>query len=304
MKQNLSETSVKRFCISLLTFSIAVSLLLTGCGSSQTALIANPMEFFERAREEITNADSFRMNGQMVINYGDSSGSRDFRVNYEMFFQQDEDGFLVKMVMEMPAPGVTASMQMIETYITEDKMYLYYPATGQWYYKEFDLGFNIAALDQGLSPNSILKMLDSAKTIEVVEETSSYAKYYLTLDPEKLMNDAELDAYLEGMRKSGIIPFDPVQYREMLKNVTSLMQINLTVDKKSGYPSEFNMVIDEDIVPYMKDFTPNSAALQGASMTMSMNIAISDYGKSFNLSLPEEALQARPFEELTQTMNR
>ncbi len=303
MKQGLSETFARKHFLLLVAFSIALCLLLVGCGSSQTAQIGNPMEFFEQARAGITNSDSFRMTGKMLMNYSDSSGSKDYRINYDMILQKRDTGFVIKMMMEGPTdPSVPAgsSGQLIETYITEDKMYVRAPTTGQWYYKDYNLGVDLTSIDQGFSPTSILEMLDSAKTVEVVEDTSSYTKYYLVLDPDKLMSDADLDASLEILKDNGGISIDMDQYKQMMRDFTSNMQIYLTVDKKSGYPTEFDMIIDKDIMQYIRNFMDQSGLPQGAMMTMSMNIEISDYGKPFDLSLPQEALEAKPLEELNQ----
>jgi hypothetical protein len=304
MKGSISGVAVKKVFIPFFVILLAASALIAGCGSSQTAQIGNPVAFFEKAREGITDSVSFRMTGEIFTNYSYSAGSREFQINYEMLFEKQEDDFLVRMLMQTPAQGSalqgTASGQKIETYLTKDKLYLKYPATGQWFFKAFDLGFDITAIDQGFSPQGMLKMLDSAATIEVVDETSSLIKYHLTLDFEKLMAEVDVDKYFEAMKKNGLISFDLGEYLEMLKNFISQMQLYLTVDKKSQYPIEFDMVIDKNILEYMRDFLSGSSLPPEASMTMSMNFSIGDYGKAFNLRLPEEAMQARPWAELPQ----
>lgn len=307
MKASISGIAMNRVFILFFVILLTISLLITGCGSSQTAQVGNPIEFFEQARQEMGNSSSFRLTGKMLMNYDDSSGPQDFRINYDMLFEKQEDNFLVRMLIETPTQGSAlqggASAQRIEAYLTKDKMCLRYPETGTWYYKDFNLGFDIMAIDQGFSPQSILKMLDSAKTVEIVDETPSLTKYYLTLDFEKLMSQVDLDNYLEEMKKNGVMPFDAAQYREMLRNFTSQMQIYLSIDKRNGYPTEFDMVIDKNILEYIGPFLGNSSLPQDASMTMSMNLELSDYGKIFNLHLPEEALQARPMEELNNKSN-
>jgi Family of unknown function (DUF6612) len=304
MKLDMNEKSIKRSLLPLLVLSIIISLLFAGCGSSQTAQVGNASDFFEKARNEISSSDSFRMTGKMLMEYTDSSGSRDMRINYDMMYEKQGAGFLVKMAMEGPTdasalPG--SSGQKIETYMSQDKMYLRYPATGQWYCKEFNLGFDITSIDQGFSPQAVVKMLNAAKSIEVEEETDSYTKYLLILDPDKLMAEFDLDAYLESMKKSGLVSFDEAQFRQMLSDFYSIMQIRLTVDKKSGYPTEFDMTIDQDILQYLRNYINGSNMPQEATMTMSMEMTISDLGKAFHLQLPQEALQARPWEELNQS---
>ncbi len=297
---------MNRAFIPFFVILLAASLLIAGCGSSQTAQVGNPIAFFEKARQGITDSASFRMTGEILANYSDSSGSREFQVNYEMLFEKQGDDFLVRMMVQTPSQGSalrgTASGQKIETYLTKDKLYLKNPQTGQWFYKAFDLGFDISAIDQGFSPQGMLKMLDSAATIEVVDETSSLIKYHLTLDFEKLMAEVDVGKYFESMKKSGLISFDLGAYLEMMKNFISQMQLYLTVDKKSSHPTEFDMVIDKNILEYMRGLLGDSSLPPEASMTMSMNFSIGDYGKPFNLRLPEEAMQARPWQELTQAL--
>lgn len=293
---------MRKFLVNLVLLTLTTCLLLGGCGSSQMAQVGNPNAFFEKAREGIGGATSFRMTGKMVMNYSDLSGSRNMRINYDMLFEKQGDNFIVKMDMEMPAQssGFSSATQgeKVEVYMTKDKMYMQMP-TGEWFYKGVDLGLNLTGVDQSFSPQSMLQMLDAARTVEVVEENPFFTRYYLTLDPEKLTKGANIEDYLERMNESGIIQIDVGEYTEMIRNVLSQMEIYLTVDKVNGYPMEFDMIFDKNILDYMGSFFEGNPLPEGTSITMSMNFAIGDYGKVFNLQLPEKALQAKPLEELT-----
>lgn len=213
--------------------------------------------------------------------------------------EMKNDGLLAKMVIQIPGQGFSifgAAGTVIEEYMTRDKIYMPYPGTAQWVYLDVSPGLDLAPVDQGLSPQSMLKILESAKSVEVVADDSSRAKYYLTLDPDKVLDNADINKYFENLNQRGMA-LSPDQFLEVMSDFMSEMKIYLTVDKKTGCPERFDMDFGRNILKAVSRLQDTEIP-SDAEMTMKMGFKFGDYGKkSFDLSLPKEALDAKPLKD-------
>lgn len=276
------------------------TVFITGCGSSGTASLADPVAFYKQARENMQTADSFRMSGEMVMEFNNVPGAETMAIGYDMVYEQKSNGdTLAKMDMRFAGPQGFD----IQAYITGDRMYMEMPG-GMWVYEDIDLTSEFAEMSQGMGPQYVMDILDMAESAEVVAEDTDSITYDLVLDFDKLMEEQEQDIekMLEELEKDGIPGMDEAEFMDFMRNIFSGMQMQMTVDKSSGLATGFQMYMEMDLSSLTALF-PNDPLPQGATMTMNADFTVTDYGKSFDIRLPEETENAIPIEEMQNVLD-
>jgi hypothetical protein len=285
---------------------LASAWLLAGCeGSGKLGLF----EYFNQARDQIKSANSFHMTGDMKISFGDNTGSDSVDVLFEFIFQADEaGGGIAKMSMRYQPSGEsglltpTGESYEMEGYVTNEAIYLQDPISGEWGYQKIDITSLLSSTNQGMTPQSVVQLLEAADQVEVLEEKEGYIKYRLVMDPDKIFtpevldyarksfeSNQELNEIMKGVKWE--------DYLDGIKAIVSQMEFVVTVDKSSRLITEMEVKIDnflEAMTPYLGE----GSIPEGAWFNMSLHYNISDYGKEFDIELPEEVKNSRPLEEV------
>lgn len=284
-----------KLALAVVICAAMTAVSLCGCGSSGTASLSDPMAFYQKARENVQTADSFRMSGEMVMEFNDVPDAETMAIEYDMVYEQKSDGeTLAKMDMR-----VAGSQGFdVEAYITESRMYMEMPG-GMWVYEELDLTSDLAEMSQGMGPQYVMDMLDMAESAEVVAEDADTVTYDLVLDFDKLMAEQgeEMERTLEELEEEGIPGIDEEEFMDFMRDIFSNMQMQMTVDKNSGLATHFQMYMEMDLSS-LSTLIPGNPLPQGATMTMDADFTIGEYGKSFGISLPEETRDAIPIDEM------
>ncbi len=84
---------------------------------------------------------------------------------------------------------------------------------------------------------------------------------------------------------------------QALKDLCLVMDYVVEVDKESGMVSGFGFTWDEDVIAVMGPMMGDEPLPEGVSVKLSADFQLSDYGKAFDLALPEEAKEATPLED-------
>jgi hypothetical protein len=299
MKKRITIIASAAFlCISM------TAVLFCGCGSGGMATIENPLDFFGQARENMQTAASYRMSGEMLIDYSGSIEMTNMAIDYDMFFEQKTDGeTLIKMVMAFDMPGSESdssgpSQFNTEAYVTGDRMYMKMP-WGAWVYQDYDLSSSLTEMSQGIGPQYVSEILDMAESAEVVTEDADSITYRLVLDFDKMMKEVDLETVRERLDSLDVTEEDLTAYMEMVKDLLSEMDFEMTVDKGSGMVRDFYYSLEMDLGKFSMLFQ-NDPALRGAKIDMEGVFTIGDYGKAFNLELPRETEDAIPMDEMEQ----
>ncbi|MEW6555685.1 MAG: DUF6612 family protein [Actinomycetota bacterium] len=294
----MKTSTIRPFLAAVLMVFITTALL-SGCGTGGTAFLENPLEFFRRAQENMGTVDSFRMEGKAKADYSDVSDSGSMTMEYEMVYERKGDGeMLVKMEM-----GVNMGRRKVETlvYLSGDKMYIKTPE-GQWVFMEMSVLSSMEDISQGMGPQNMMEMLETADSAEVLEEDGRSITYRLVIDFERLLQGQQdlLDEMKEDFeRVPGEMSFD--EYTSMMEVVYSNIDYIVAFDKDSGLATEFEFHVDLDM-SLLADMFPDDPPPQGARMVMNGVFEIGDYGKVFDLELPGEAEDAIPIEEFEESM--
>jgi hypothetical protein len=288
------KKSTRRLCVAAVLVLFAVTALLAGCGTGSTAFLDNPVDFFKQARENMQTAGSFRMEGKVKADYSDDSDSESMTMGYNMVYERKSEGeMLVKMEID-----ANMGRNRIETimYIAGDRMYMKTPG-GQWVYMEMSVLSRMEDMSQGIGPQNMMEALETADSAEVVDEDGRSITYRLVIDFERMMRQQQdlLDEMKEDFDKApGEMSFD--EYTKMMKAVYENIDYIVTFDKESGLAIEFEFRVDMDM-SLIAEMFPDDPPPPGARLVMKGVFEIGDYGKVFNLELPEEAEDAIPVEE-------
>jgi hypothetical protein len=267
--------------------------LLAGCGSSGTARLENPVEFFMQTRENMQNAASFRVNGEMVMEFKGVPGMDAMAIDYDMVCEIEEGGeLLARMVMSVEEPyGLE-----VEMYILEGRMYMEMPG-GIWVYEDLDLASDLADMSQGMGPQYMMDMLEMAESAEVVAEDSDSITYRLVMDYNRMMADVDMEEMRKQLVERGMSEEYLAAFEGMMKEMISAMDIEVTADKDSGMISGYGFCLEMSL-DAMAQFFEGGELPPGSSMVMDADFTVSDYGKPFDIRLPDEAKDAVPMEEL------
>lgn len=296
--------SKKKKLLSMAAFAVAALMLLAamGCGATRAALFADPMELFNNAKEEVVSADSFRMDG--TVNMKMEFGSQDFDIDLgvDSIYEKTADGsWIISMDMDMGEllPSSSSAGGNVEAYVVNGKMYMKLPGVGTWVYQENKALSNISDFSN-MTPESIRKMLESAKELEVVEEGEKTVTYRLALDPDKIYTPENLEMIREVAGESGVAPDKVGDYVETVKQAAANMDITVTVDKVTGLMTE--MTMESDDLMGSQGFSLFSGGdlgqMEGASMSMYADFRMSGYGEDYGIELPGEARDAISVDEL------
>ena len=284
-----------RLALAVILCAATASIAMCGCGTSGTASLADPMAFYQQARDNVRTADSFRMHGEMVMEFSGFPGMETMAVDYDMVYELKSDGgMLAKMDMRyLDQQGFD-----VQAYILENRMYMEMPG-GMWVYQDLNLASDLTDVGQVMGPQYVMQLLDMAESAEVADEDGDSITYDLILDYDKMMaaQQQDMQDVMEELEKQGITGFDPAAFEDLIKEIVSEMELSMTVDKSSGLPTAMQMHMDMDFSLFAELF-PEGTLPQGASMAMDADFEISDYGKTFDIQLPEEAENAIPIEEL------
>jgi Family of unknown function (DUF6612) len=287
----------------ILSVSLA-AVQLSGCGLTPTGQMLDATALFNQARESTKTAASFRMNGKVNAEFTFPPVSGSLDIDYDMCFEQKEGGEpIVQLVMDLHSGesgdllGIPDGME-IKGYMIGNRFYLKNPLSGDWNYMEVSFSDMLSGMGQGVSPQDMLDLMDAADSVEVVSDNSFFTKYALVLNADKLLGKADMGTLEEQIKKAGGPAMDISEYIAFTRDLVSAMNVSVTVDKKSGQVALFEMSFDDNLFDFMRPLFKDDPPPEGSSMTMSMNFNIGDYGKSFNLELPEAAKSARSFRSL------
>jgi hypothetical protein len=186
----------------------------------------------------------------------------------------------------------------IEAYIVGDRMYMEMPG-GMWVYQDLNLASDLTDMGQAMGPQYVMEILEMAESAEVVAEDADSITYDLVLDYDKMMQgqEGDMEKMLEELEEQGVPGFDPEGFKDLIEEVLSKMQFQLTVDKDSGLPTAMQMYMEMDFSVFA-DMFPEDTLPEGAGMSMDADFEISDYGETFDIQLPEEAKDAIPIEDM------
>ena len=268
------------------------SVVLCGCGSSGTASLSDPLAFYQQARENVQTAESFRINGEMLMEFSDFPGAEDMAIDYDMAYELKSDGEMLAQ-MDMRTQGFD-----IRAYITGDRMYMEMPG-GMWVYQDLNLASDLTDVGQAMGPQYVMEILEMAESAEVVAEDADSITYDLVLDYDKMMQGQEEDIQkmLDELEAQGVPGFDYEGFEDLIRDIFSRMQFQLTVDKDSGLPTAMQIRMEMDFSLFA-DMFPEEMLPEGAKMSMDADFAFSDYGETFDIQLPDEARNAIPIEEM------
>lgn len=284
-----------KLALAVILCAAMTSIVLCGCGTNGTASLADPMTFYQQARDNVRTANSFRMRGEMVMEFSDLPGAETMAVDYDMEYEHKSDGEMLAK-MDMRYRGQQGFD--VQAYILENRMYMEMPG-GMWVYQDLNLASDLTDVGQAMGPQYVMQMLDMAESAEVVAEDADSITYDLVLDYDKMMaaQQQDMQEILEELEAQGITEFDPAAFADLVEEIFSEMELRMTVDKNSGLPSAMHMYMDMDFSVFA-ELLPEGTLPQGASMTMDADFEFSDYGEAFDIELPGEAEDAIPIEEL------
>lgn len=269
------------------------ALTLAACGGGGAAKLANPLDFFHQARENMQSADSFRMSGDMTMETTGMGTQGDFTASiaYDMAFEQKDGEPLARMEMSMSGP---AEYDM-EGYIAGNRMYMLMP-DGTWVYQKIGLASGMADMGQGMGPQNFKEILAMAESAEVVAEDAETITYDLVLDFDKMLQQQGMEEIQQQLEEMGIPGLDVDAFMEFMREMLSEVDYRMTVDKKSGLATSFQIQMDMDLSSFA-DLIPDSQIPEGARVAMDADFSFSDYGKSFDIELPPETKDAVPLKE-------
>jgi len=284
-----------KLALAVVLCAAMTSIVLCGCGTNGTASLADPMAFYQQARDNVRTADSFRMRGEMLMEFNGLPGADTMAVDYDMVYELKSDGEMLAK-MDMRYQGQQGFD--MQAYITENRMYMEMPG-GMWVFQDLNLASDLTDVGQAMGPQYVIQMLDMAESAVVVAEDTGSITYDLVLDYDKMMaaQQQDMQEIMEQLEEQGVPGFDPDAFAEIIKEILSEMELKMTVDKNSGLPTAMQMHMDMDFSLFA-ELLPEGTLPQGASMSMDADFEFSDYGKTFDIELPEEAKDAIPMEEL------
>lgn len=291
------EKGMAKSTLGILICILLGSLLLAGCGSGAAARIENSLGFFAQTRENMQSAGSFRMNGEMVMEFKGVPAMDAMAIDYDMVCESGESGeLLMQMAMNVEEPY---SLD-VEMFILEGRMYMQMPG-GVWVYEDMDLPSDLAQMSQGLGPQYMMYMLEMAKTAEVVAEDDDSITYSLVLDYEKMMEEVDIEEMRKQFLERGMQEDYIDTFKDMIKEMLSAMDVEVTAEKSSGMITSFGMKMEMDLGA-MAPFFEGGQLPPGASLVMDADFTVGDYGKTFDIRLPDEAKGAVPMEEFEELL--
>lgn len=281
--------------------AVLAALPLSGCGSSGTGMTGGSLDLFYRARDNMQSVESFRMEGTMTISFDGEEGPGFMSADYDMIYERKEGGDpLVKMEMKMQP--VMSGVGDVDAYITEGRMYMQHPVTGEWFYQEADLSADLSDLSQSMSPQYLMDYLEAAGTVEVTADNMWFTEYLATLDADELLQEIDLEEMKQDLIGEGIPEKQVDEITSYLKQfyaeILERTRLSVVVDKRGGMISGILMRMEIDMGELMGILEEGEPDSPGGSMVMDMKVGFTDYGKAFGIELPGEALNARPIEEM------
>ena len=292
----------KSLTVSVLSLAACLclaALTLAACGGGGgAAKLANPLDFFQQARENMQEADSFRMSGEMAAEMSglEQSGASSISVDYDMVYEQKGGEPLARMKMSISGPP---SYDM-EAYVAGERMYLQMP-DGTWVYQEVGITSELADMGQGMGPQNFKEILAMAESAEVVAEDADTITYDLVLDFDKMLRSQGAEEMLQRFEELGLPDVDVDAITDYLREVLSQTEYRMTVDKQSGLATRFQIHMDMDLSSFA-EMMPGEAIPEGAAMVVDADFSFSDYGESFDIRLPEEVKDAVPVEDYAELM--
>lgn len=285
----------------LVSFPVAVLICLSaifGCGGAGTAPDGDLLAIFGTARQNLSDAESYRMMIEMTIDYhlsdillvaGISEDDMEMTFAYEMLYEKEDGGSVARItsdlydyttqLMDEPdtSSGEGSRLQKVEAYVTDEEVFYQEEPGGAWMYEEFAEGedFFSALYQSEFSPRYLMEALDEYKGIEVVEETDAFIVFELTIDYQMGL----------GMGLSG---FEGTPMR-------------VKVDKESRLPVEIMILQEGNLAEAYEEYDGEEfedpefmAAMEGSTYAFIYRIEFSDYGRDFDLRIPQEALDVKP----------
>lgn len=294
MRRTPGSISSVFICIFILT---AGCFLLAGCGAGNEIASLTGLDLFNAARDNLEQVDSFKMTVTLI---DDSTGDE----GGELFGEPVGSEATAEAIFEKTSDGESLCMARIDggkpVYITQEGTYR--EVNGKWRFtpetpSDTEGGFLSNPLDS-LDPEGLMGMMDMAGEIETVEETDSVQRYRFFLDPEKIVPEPSRSDLKQLTKLMDMSEEDAGAWVETVReSFSDAFLIGITVDKASGLISEATMSAEVDYAPMMQMYvkagliSPEEAAEMFLDMEMSMSF--SEYGKKFDLELPEEAIKAR-----------
>ncbi len=300
-------TNKKLFIKMIIPWLILSTIFISfGC-SSWTASLIEATKILDQAKERMRTEQSFRMDGMANIQLKTKAKTQSIQLHYHLLYEKRDNGESIAQMnisTELQKNqmnffwGSTGKEVEIEGYIVGNRIYIKMPGSGRWVCKEADTPTLYNSFNQMLMPEEVEKLLDSAQKVEVLENSEDYIKYFLSIDPEKLLTTEELERLRENFSRRGLPEELWDKTVEMAKDMFSHARLTITVDKESGLLTYIQMEIDDIKVGEALPLPEKNGIISGASASIFFEFNISDYGKAFNLELPEEAKNAVPGENI------
>jgi len=284
----------------LLSFPVILLICFSailGCGGAGTVPDGDLLAMFGTARQNLSDAESYKLTAEMnmdihfseaLLRLGIFDSDITMAFEYEMLYEKQGDDSVARFVAEFfddPLQGGETETSSgdeewsgtVEAYAVNEEAFYQEEPGGEWVYEEFAEGEDFfSSLDQSeLSPRFIMDALDEYEGIEIVEETGAYVVYELTIAGVKSLGFGGSYYQDTSMRvkvdKESRLPVEIVLARE-----SSLAEVN------EGYEAtEFE---DPEIM----------AATEESTFSFLYKIEFSEYGKDFDIRIPQEALDAKP----------
>jgi hypothetical protein len=231
-------------------------------------------EVLKKSTEASEELKSFSVNMDMsqVMSSGAEGENMNIDSVIDMDVTTDPMAFYQKMTMSMA--GAEESYD-IESYFTEEGMFLYDAAGKQWMKFPKEMSDDLLQMSsQQTNPGEELKKLQEFVDDFTFEQDAKSYILKLKADGEKF-NDFVKETAAETL------PPELAANGEMLDNMNIKgVEYEIVIDKETFYPSVLNMIMDMEI----------TAEGQKISMKQNMNGQYSNYNKVEAITVPQEVL--------------
>ena len=230
------------------------------------------------ASEVLSGDTSYQLDGDMTITYT-AEGLKPFNANIpyqakaefepEPIFWTWQD--ITEYAEAMGAPG---GIWVLESYTTNDRQYFHWGEEG---WTQAPVESRLSPVEgASLLPEDLVQFFSTSTSKTTVTTTDEYTEYNLTLDQEYLA-----EFYLNDASRKDRITGDMV------------VQIN----NQTGYPNMLRLHTAGTA-------TAGEGVNQDFGFELTWTLKFSNYGAVFGLTLPPEALNAPPYQEMDSSTNQ
>lgn len=295
--------------LAVLVISALIVATLAGCGS-KTASVEDPLELFSSARDKLKTAESFSVKGTVGVSMpsgGDSllqmpgnievpftgavqktNGKADAKISLDIGFLSDILGPMLEGF------GMGTIPETMDIYVIADKLYFQNPLDGNWYFADANM-LAQSGLPDTFTNQDYAALLEVTENVKVVSETDAIVKYEANIDVDKFFPE-NLDELLSSFGSADMSPQELQAMVDELRQTLASMVVDITVDKKSGYPTALGFTLDLS----MQDLGSLGGGLVdvGENVIVTFGVDLADFGKSQNIKLPDAARNAQSADSL------